>query len=310
MRRAYVNCSVFIASFILVGCTSMRPLPLQEPTNSDKSDTLRNSRGVAKQLGDVAETLAVYRNKYYKTADDLRANDYTSSDVTFAGGIVGVLGGLAKSPETALAGGLLASGSSLVDKRYAYKVQAENYEKGGDAMHCMYKAFELSGASDQTHRSDTILKSVSDNIDNIRIKLRKSQAQVSLVSPSKDELVKAFSAEKDATDNKQQTLKLKEANQNTLLNLKNKTIQANQTLQSLQSKSITSTEEWSTASKKEKALKLANQNKLIQEKTSEIDELTEAAKAIVAEQKMLDEKLIDDNTKQLTSALDACTAAF
>lgn len=310
MRNVYSNCFFLIAAVILAGCTSMRPLPLQEPSDGDTSASLRNSRGVAKTLDTASETLAVYRNKYYKTADDLRGNDYTSSDITFAGGVIGVLGGLAKSPETALAGGLLASGSSLADKRYSYKVQAENYEKGGDAIHCMYKAFELSGATNATHNSAKVLKSLNDNIDNIRQKLRKNQAQITLVTPNREELTKAFSAEKDAESTKNTILQAQKFNKEAIIRSESRKLQAETELQALRKNETMESKSLLSLSKKEKGIFLKRQNEMITEKTQEISDLQQDTSALLKEKALIDDSLIEANTNQLTTTFDSCSASF
>lgn len=255
MMPRYLKCIFCFSIFLLGGCADMRPVPIREPQTMARSTAIL---APVTELSKGTDYIAAYRDTYYKASEDLRGDDYLSSDVTLAGGVIGVLGGVAKSAGTALGGGLIASGSSLIDKRYAYAIQAENYEKAGDAMHCMYKAYALANPKDENYDKALVLKSLSDNVDSVRIKLRKSQSKINLLSPNTDELKKNLIASQAASDNQ-------------------KTSQMNLT------------------------------NSLSQQG---ISSLSQATSSMLPTLNPVVEQLKDDNTKKLTTELDACSASL
>lgn len=182
MRFQSVN--VALTCVTLAGCTSFYPLPIQEPKaiGSDglraRPDPQRGGLSPAKTISEAIENSKIYGDAYQEQATKLRGNDYILSDSGFAGGILGVVGGLTKSLETAIAGAVIAGGSSVISQRYQFLVQATNYEKASDAMYCMYgKLYPVDW--DEV----TIVEFANERIDEIRRKLRKVQSSVQLASP-------------------------------------------------------------------------------------------------------------------------------
>ena len=127
----------------LSGCASFYPLPIEEPPAKDSSgnrtapDYQRGGLLPATSINEVIANLKIYGDSYQNTADKLRRNEYVSSDIGLGGAILGVVGGLTKSVETAITGAVIASGSSIVSQRYQFMGQSANYEKASDTMYCM-----------------------------------------------------------------------------------------------------------------------------------------------------------------------------
>lgn len=120
-----------------------------------------------------------------KHADTLRSHSYSASDVSFSGGLLGIVGGLTKSPETAIAGALLNGSGSTAQARYEYQVQASNYERAAEALYCMRRhLYPYPGAIDITL--------ANERIDAIRRKLRTVQSQVTLAATNADALKAAL----------------------------------------------------------------------------------------------------------------------
>ena len=188
MKREQTLLCLLVLLYAVAGCSVMRPLPVIEPAAKDKNgnrttpDYEKGGLFPATKLTEAVENLKIYGDAYQAQADNLRSSDYMASDATFFGGVLGVIGGLASSPGTALAGGLTAAGGSLASQRYQYFVQAQNYEKASEAMYCMYRNL-------YPNQSLSIPSSfVNETIDEVRRKLRKNQAAVQLVSPNMAEL--------------------------------------------------------------------------------------------------------------------------
>ena len=181
-----------IAAAILVsaltGCASLYPLPVNEPPAKDSSgnrsvpDYQRGGLLPAANIKQAIENLKIYGDSYQTSADRLRKSEYVSSDIGLGGGILGVVGGLTKSVETAITGAIVASGSSIVSQRFQFLVQAANYEKASDAMYCMYSKLYVANPV----RLD--VEFVNEKVDEVRRKLRKTQSSVQLASPDLSQL--------------------------------------------------------------------------------------------------------------------------
>lgn len=167
------------------GCASMRPLPLQEPTDTNADAYPGGGLNPATRPDEVKRNLKVYADTYLKHADTLRSHSYSASDVSFSGGLLGIVGGLTKSPETAIAGALLNGSGSTAQARYEYQVQASNYERAAEALYCMRRhLYPYPGAIDITL--------ANERIDAIRRKLRTVQSQVTLAATNADALKAAL----------------------------------------------------------------------------------------------------------------------
>ncbi len=129
---------------MLSGWASFYPLPVNEPKALDengqrvKPDYQRGGLLPATNIQQAIENTKTYGDAYLEYSDKLCRNEYVSSDTALIGGVLGVVGVIAKSTETAISGAVLASGASIVSERYQFLVQAENYEKASGAMYCMY----------------------------------------------------------------------------------------------------------------------------------------------------------------------------
>lgn len=128
MNRKLVFLAVMVS--LLSSCSSFRPLPIVEPPAQDLAkkrtvpDYQRGGLLPAENISEAIENLKIYGDSYQSTSDRLRGDEYTSSDVGFGGGLLGVVGGLAKSFEAAAAGAIIMSGSSVASQRYQFLVQA------------------------------------------------------------------------------------------------------------------------------------------------------------------------------------------
>lgn len=167
----------------LSGCANFYPLPVQEPKAKDSSgnrvtpDYQRGGLLPATKIDEAIENLKIYGDAYQDYASKLRRNEFVSSDTGLVGGVLGVIGGAAKSVEAAVTGGIIASGSSIVSQRYQFLVQAANYEKASDAMYCMYsKLYAVNGG-------DMSVGFANERIDEVRRKLRKVQSTIQLANP-------------------------------------------------------------------------------------------------------------------------------
>ncbi|OEZ50798.1 hypothetical protein JAB1_19160 [Janthinobacterium sp. MP5059B] len=182
-------------SFIVVSlpaCNNLRPLPIVEPNGGSvemptQPDFKRGGLIPATSILQAVNNLKIYTDSYYSTADNLRSSEFDNADLTLLGGIAAIVGGVAKSVEIAVSGGVLSAGASIASQRYQLKIQAANYEKAGDAMACMYRNGVQFRSIENKYLSDTPVF-INEKIDDVRGKLRKAQISVDLLSPKTDEL--------------------------------------------------------------------------------------------------------------------------
>ena len=134
--------AAILAAALLSGCVNLYPIPIKEPAVDQSGNPVAAQPSrvpvPAKDTQRAIDNLKIYGDLYASTSDELRTKGYWSNEATFAGGALGVVGGLTKSVETAIVGAVLAGGSSIVAERYNIAVQALNYEKAADAMYCMH----------------------------------------------------------------------------------------------------------------------------------------------------------------------------
>lgn len=184
---------IIVIIVLLSGCSSLHPLPVREPPAVDDKGnrtTPNNQRGglfPATNHQEAIDNLKIYSDFYQDESNRLRAKAYGASDTTLAGGIIGIIGGLASSPETAIAGGLLAGGSSIWSERYQFIVQSKNYEKASDSMYCMYRHLY------PVNSGMIPINYINERIYEVRRKLRKAQSSVELISPDLGELEQKLS---------------------------------------------------------------------------------------------------------------------
>jgi len=165
----------------------MYPLPVDEKNIAVELAKHNSTYGlqVAATQPDAIDNIRDYSDWYFLKSNSLRARQYELSDTSLGFGVAGIMAGIAKSPEGAAAGALLASASEIPNDRYQLAVQSANYEKASDSMHCMYRYLT-------PHRSNTIalptVEFLNDRIYEIRRKLRKAQSSITLTSPDLTQL--------------------------------------------------------------------------------------------------------------------------
>lgn len=192
-KKTLILSLVIFAS--LSGCANNYPLPIKEPVAVDK-DNVRTKPDYAMggllpatMVSEAKDNLRIYRDKYIQNADELRMKMYKLSDVGFGGGVIGVIGGLTKSVTTAISGAVLATSSPMITERYQYTIQAANYDKAAEAMNCMYNLLYPVDDNDNIGLEQL----VNAQIDEVRYKLRKSQAEVKLADVDTSKLEKSIS---------------------------------------------------------------------------------------------------------------------
>lgn len=177
----YLN-SVCIFILFLSGCSSMYPLPVDEKNIAAGLTKYNGENGLAiatTQAGAISN-LKDYSDWYFLKSSSLQERQYELSDTSLGFGIAGIIAGIAKSPEGAAAGALLASSSEMPNDRYHLAVQSANYEKASDSMHCMYRHLAPYRGNPSALPA---LEFLNDRIYEVRRKLRKSQASITLTSP-------------------------------------------------------------------------------------------------------------------------------
>ncbi len=228
MRLCFGSASALTIG-LLTGCVNPYPLPLNEPTEEDSvlqpqtatgpdgkaRDARAQREASSKRLGALASALTkpetqhdlklnllIYRDHYFKIHSDLIIANNVTKDTTVAGGIIGVIGGLAKSTSTVYSGGAIAAGSSIYGQRYEFTIQALNYRKASIAMDCMLSV--VAPLKDANPLSNSGITSASNNIEEVRQKLYQAQSAVVLKDPDLKQLKAALKVEGQA-ENKLRT---------------------------------------------------------------------------------------------------------
>ena len=176
-------------TLLAAGCASLYPLPVDEKDimdNLEKHDKLYNgTKGLyglepATDHPQAIKNLRIYSDWYFLKTNNLRKYQFELKDRSLFFGIAGMLAGIAKSPEWAVGGTLLASSVEMPNDRYQLSVQSANYEKASDTMYCMYRHLA-------PYQNDTnvlpFVKFLNDRIYEVRRKLRKAQTSITLTSP-------------------------------------------------------------------------------------------------------------------------------
>ena len=181
----------------------MYPLPVDEKNISTELAKHNSTYGlpVATTQSKAIDNMKDYSDWYFLKSNSLRERQYELSDTSLGFGIAGIVAGIAKSPEGAAAGALLASASEMPNDRYLLAVQSANYEKASDSMHCMYRYLT-------PHRGNPsalpAVEFLNDRIYEIRRKLRKAQSSITLTSPDLTQLEaslkKVVDQQKDVDD--------------------------------------------------------------------------------------------------------------
>jgi hypothetical protein len=210
MIRALIAGAV-LCTLALTGC--MRPLPVRQTpkiyTNDIKQSTVLGY-GPATNLTQAQCYLRDYETAYVEQADARITRYYKGSDTGTAGGIIGMLGGLTKSPQTAIAGLLINAGGNLEEQRYQLRVQAGNFNKAANAMRCMQRALTPSPIpSDLTNDSETekvFTQQVNDHIDRIMMRLRDQQFSIIPNPVSTDQIRDAIKKQLEGMDERNEVM--------------------------------------------------------------------------------------------------------
>src|SRR5690606_10915270 len=183
--RAGLASLALVLALANTGCTSIRPLPLKEPVAPSAGVDESGKEipplkylglGPARNRSQAIDHTEKYADAYLEAADGLHRANFNASDTTFAGGVLGMVGALAKSPETALVGATMGGFSGVVSQRYAFQIQASNYEGAARAMLCLRNVLWANAHYGQVHY-------VNQRIEDIRGKLRVNQAKIDLATP-------------------------------------------------------------------------------------------------------------------------------
>lgn len=182
----------------LSGCaTKNYPVPISEPS-ATATATGGNPPKTTKELLDIYKIHAEF---YQATADDKRKKVYQTNDAGIAGGVIGVIGGLAKSVNAAIAGAFITSGTSIYSEHYNLSTQAANYEKASDAIYCMYNTLFINTLSTDSNLDSTeLLSSGYESLNTVKRKLRQAQINVQIVAPDLNKLSTAISRATEAED--------------------------------------------------------------------------------------------------------------
>lgn len=183
----YLHIIAILFVTFLTGCSRMYPLPVDEKNIAAKLAKHNTTYGlpVATTQTDAINNLKDYSDWYFIKSNNLREHQFELSDTSLGFGIAGIIAGIASSPEGAALGALLASSSEMPNDRYQLAVQAANYEKASDTMHCMYRHLAPYRSRFNILPTPEFL---NDRIYEVRRKLRKAQSSITLTTPDLTEL--------------------------------------------------------------------------------------------------------------------------
>lgn len=193
--HSVTTCLLALLAVAATGCQTLRPLPIHEPEGLLTTRAVSSGLGTPTDLTSARQTLWAYEAAYGEKADALYMAKYQTDDGSFAGGLLGVVGGLTKSPDTAILGTIIAGGSSTTAQRYSLLIQATNYANAASAMECMSSVLAFPSSNDEIDYP-TLAQRISD----IRRKLRSSQAQIDLAKTDSSALEAAIKAKLEAIE--------------------------------------------------------------------------------------------------------------
>lgn len=193
MKNLKIVWILFFVS-LLASCTSFQPVPVYTPQISGSGTDIKITDPSSKAKGEAgniksrtlvaittesnaAAAYKAYADAYLTKAEDIRIAMNNNSDIGFMGGVGTLIAGLTGSPNGAAAGALVTTSSSIPSERYNLLVQAANYEKASDTMHCMYRAIAVETANNRL----PTLNFLNEMAYQVHRQLRKAQNSVSLV---------------------------------------------------------------------------------------------------------------------------------
>lgn len=186
VSRATVALIVIVCASGLAGCKSIRPLPVNEPNwkslmpgkvvGGDPATPTHLVTLSAANRDEAIKIANAYAETYFGASDRLHLAKFNANDFTFGGALLGMVGAITKSPEAAILGATTAGVSGTVSQRYAFEVQAANYDGAARAMLCLKGILESYPEYGQTAY-------FNQRVTDIRMKLRANQAKVDLASP-------------------------------------------------------------------------------------------------------------------------------
>lgn len=177
MRRYYLTRTVLVLLALCLGaCSTFRPLPVNEPATLAEADKTFHGLGHPQDLAGAKEIVYGYANAYMSAAEKLHGASYNAADVTVGGGLLGMIGGLTSSPETAIVGAVASGLSGMTSQRYAFQIQAKNYEGAAETMECMADVLAYA-KQDEIDFID-----LNHRINDVRRKLRQNQAKIDIAT--------------------------------------------------------------------------------------------------------------------------------
>ena len=179
-----------VVALFISGCGTLYPLPVKENNISEELEKNNKEYGlpIAKNIEEAKENIKNYADWYFIKSVELKEFQYKAGDTSLGFGIAGLIAGITKSPEGAAAGALLSSVSQMPSDRYHIAVQAANYEKASDTMHCLYRKIVQQDNTNSIPDKNYL----NDRIYEVRRKLRKLQSNISLASPDITEMERSL----------------------------------------------------------------------------------------------------------------------
>ena len=182
-----------VLAWLLSGCT-------YHPVKTKYPDVTATTQGaeiyglpVAENEGEAIEHIALYSTYFAIESDRLASADLKYDDATAYFGLGGILAGIGKSPEGAMAGAFLSGLSQIPSSRYQLAVQSLNYDAAHKAFYCMNMALAPYKGTDTLPDIDFLNKSIGA----VLTSLREKQKQVTLVKIDADKLVASLKVKEE-----------------------------------------------------------------------------------------------------------------
>lgn len=221
MRVRIYALTVAASGLILTSCTSLNPNTVVFPPKYDPKVSPYeeySGSGIAEPLtGDPQITIKQmqrFEGEWRKKAIGLTDKAYYGDEVSFYSLVGAGISALSGWNPGAAVGASIAGGSNLWTARYALKIQAENYKAAARVMNCMSQAaaavpesfWKNAYSGDQTnfpveadgYKEISALPGILNSYTySVIDKLQKAQSEVTLKTPSVDEITKALKSSQE-----------------------------------------------------------------------------------------------------------------
>jgi len=198
--------STLFSLFVIAGCQSYYPLPVEPPTKAQYEAYTASASAEIPPPTDLATAKQyawTFGDVYRQRKNNLHTRIYNHSDASFLGAVVGLIGGIAKAPDWAAGGAAFAAAAELGPSRYQLSVQAANYENAEKAAVCTYEELkkinptqesELNAfaAADPNNRDKNVGDLTRLTMKQLHAKLEDAQSKVTLLSPDLTKLQKSL----------------------------------------------------------------------------------------------------------------------